>query len=70
MRASSASSRARAAREPVGAEALEQQPARVRPRDLEDVELRIDLDADRGERRDRLVEDDEAGRQLEVVAGR
>ena len=47
-----------------GREALEHQVARVRLRDLEDVEVRVELDADRAERRDRLVEQDEARRQL------
>ena len=47
-------------------EAVHEQPARIRLRDLEHVELRIDLLADRGQRRDRLVEDDEAARKLQV----
>ncbi len=40
--------------------------ARVRPRDLEDVELRVELDADRADRRDRLVEHHEPRRQPQV----
>ena len=47
-------------------EPVRQKPARVRLRDLEDVELGVDLLPDRRERRDRLVEDDEAARQLQV----
>ena len=46
--------------------AREHQRARVRPRDLEDVELRIQLDGQRPERRDRLVEEHEARRQAQV----
>ena len=57
---------ARALRERARVEAVDEQPARIRLRDLEHVELRIDLLADRGERRDRLVEDDEAARELQV----
>src|SRR6266545_2768294 len=46
--------------------APEHEAARVGPRDLEDVEVGVELDADRGEGRDRLVEDDEASRQPQV----
>ena len=42
------------------------QPARVRARDLEDVEVGIQLDADGAERRDRLVEGHEPARQPQV----
>src|SRR4029450_9705839 len=47
-------------------EAVGEQPTRVRLRDLEDVELWIDLLPDRGQRRDRLGEDDEPARELQV----
>ena len=47
-------------------EPLEHQLARVRLRDLEHVEVRVQLDADRPERRDRLVEHHEAGRKPQV----
>ena len=53
-------------RERAGVEAVHEQPARIRLRDLEHVELRIDLLADRGQRRDRLVEDHETTRELQV----
>src|SRR4051812_49246792 len=48
------------------AEAGEQQPARIWASDLEDVEVRIEVDADGAERRDRAVEQQEARRQLQV----
>ncbi len=57
---------ARALREGARMEAVGEQAARVRLRDLEHVEVRIDLLPDRRERRDRLVEHDEAARQLQV----
>ena len=57
---------ARARRHPPRPEAVEQQPARVRSCHLEDVEVRIEVDADRAERRDRAVEQEEARRQAEV----
>src|SRR5262249_32855688 len=47
-------------------EALGEEPPRVRLRDLEDVEVRIDLLAHRSEGRDGLVEDHESARQLQV----
>ena len=50
--------------------ALEHQVARVRLGDLEDVEVRVELDADRAERRDRLVEQQEARRQAQVQPSR
>ena len=40
--------------------------ARVRLRDLEDVEVRVEVDADRADRRDRLVEHHEPRRQPQV----
>src|SRR5262249_22246352 len=47
-------------------EAVEQQTARVRTRHLEHIEVRVEVDADRAERRDRAVEQQEARRQLQV----
>ena len=55
-----------ATRDPLRREALHHQPARIRPRDLEDVEVGIELDADRADRRDRAVEQEIARRQLQV----
>ena len=49
-----------------GVKRSQHQRARVRLRDLEDVEVRVELDADRAERRDRLVEQHEARRQPQV----
>ena len=54
------------ARERARRQALAQQRARVRPRDLEHVEVLVELDPDGAERRDRLVEEHEARRQLQV----
>ena len=59
---------ARAQRQPARREPLEHELARVRLRDLEHVEVRVDLEADGGERRDRAVEEHEARRQLELQA--
>ena len=47
-------------------EPLDDERARVRLRDLEDVEVRVELRADRAERGDRLVQHDEPRRQMEV----
>ncbi len=47
-------------------EAFREQPPCVGLRDLEDVDVRIHLLADRGERRDRLVEHHEAAREPKV----
>ncbi len=52
--------------DPPRREPLEHQPARVRLGDLEDVEVGIEVDADRPQRRDRLVEQHEARRQAQV----
>ena len=65
-RAERISFRARSAH-PLRRVPVDHQVARVRLRDLEDVEVRVELDADRAERRDRLVEQDEARRQLQVL---
>ena len=46
--------------------AIRQQPARVRLRDLEHVEVGVDLSAHGGERRDRLVQHHEARRETQV----
>ena len=54
--------RGRAVTDDARVEAIGEQAARVRLRDLEDVEVRVDLLPDRGERRDRLVEHDEPAR--------
>ena len=61
-----ASPRCARAREPLRREALQHERPRVRPRDLEHVEVRIEVDADGAERGDRLVEHDEARRQPQV----
>src|SRR4029077_1258720 len=53
-------------RDAVRREPLEHQVAGIGPGDLEDVELRIELGADRTERRDRAVEQQEARREMEV----
>ena len=55
-----------APRDPLRREALEHELARVRLRDVEDVEVRVELHPDRPERGDRAVEQDEARRQLQV----
>ena len=47
-------------------EAVREQPSRIGLRDLEDVDVRIHLLADRGESRDRLVEHHEATREPKV----
>ena len=57
---------ARSERHAARRESLGDELARVRPRDLEDVELGVDLGGDRAERRDRLVEDHEPRREAEV----
>ena len=54
---------ARARRDPARTKALHQQAARVRARDLEDIEVGIEADADRAQGRDRLVEQQEPRRQ-------
>ena len=56
----------RARGDPPRREALDHQLARVRLRDLEDVEVGVELDPDRAERRDRLVEQHEPRRQPQV----
>ena len=53
-------------RDPPRREALRNQPTRVRARDLEDVEVGMELDAHGPERRDRLVEGHEPARQPQV----
>ena len=55
-----------APRDPLWREALDHELARVRLRDVEDVEVRVELHADRPERGDRAVEEDETRRQLQV----
>ena len=55
-----------APRDPLRREALDHELARVRLRDVEDVEVRVELHADRPERGDRAVEEDETRRQLQV----
>src|SRR5919204_1031200 len=47
-------------------EPLEHQAPRVRPRDLEDVEVRVQPDTHRAERRDRAVEEQEPSRQPQI----
>ena len=63
---SSRASRCDLEREPRGDSRSAMSWLRVRLRDLEHVELGVELDRHRAERRDRLVEDDEAGRQPQV----
>ena len=53
-------------RDAMGAEPLEHQVAGVRPRYLEDIEVRIELGADRREGCNRAVEQEEARGQVEI----
>ena len=56
----------RVTRDPARREAMHHQLAGVRLRNLEDVEVGIELGADRAERRDRLVQEHVARGQMEV----
>src|SRR5262249_757243 len=59
---------ARPRKDALGREALDQQVARIGLRDLEDVEIGVELDAHRAEGGDRLVEQHEPRGQAQVHA--